>query len=354
MSFSAYHRLDEHRYRERFGLAFEDFQPGQHFVHRPGITMSQQDNCNEALATHNGAMLHFDAEYAAATSWQRPLMVSTLTVQRLLGMACKTLGRRRRILGFEEITLSAPLFGGDTLYAESSILEVSPGDDADIGLVTVQLEGIKGKAAPDSREICARVVFKAEIYRAGRAPDELAGAPAETATAARFAAYREQAGVLIEQVGLFFEDAAPGETFIHSPRHSFYREDIVAYSRHALDLSPQYHDLAWIDQHQRGRYQVPESLLLGAVTALTTRTLGRVSANLGWTETRFAAVYAQDTIEAESTIVEKRESKSRPHEGVFTVDTLAHNQAGERVCSFRRKLLVYKRDGLSPYAQAGY
>ena len=78
--FSAYHRIGENRYRQRIGLDFEDFSPGQRFRHRPGVTLSQQDNADEALDTLNGAMLHYDAHYAAATSWQRPLMVSTLTL----------------------------------------------------------------------------------------------------------------------------------------------------------------------------------------------------------------------------------------------------------------------------------
>ena len=92
--FSAYHRIGENRYRQRIGLDFEDFAAGQQFRHRPGVTLSQQDNADEALDTLNGAMLHYDAHYAAATAWQRPLMVSTLTLQRLIGMASKTYGRR--------------------------------------------------------------------------------------------------------------------------------------------------------------------------------------------------------------------------------------------------------------------
>src|SRR4051794_31157514 len=55
--FSAYHRIGENRYRQRIGLDFEDFAVGQRFRHRPGVTLSQQDNADEALDTLNGAML---------------------------------------------------------------------------------------------------------------------------------------------------------------------------------------------------------------------------------------------------------------------------------------------------------
>jgi itaconyl-CoA hydratase len=65
-------------------------------------------------------------------------------------------------------------------------------------------------------------------------------------------------------------------------------------------------------------------------------------------------VFEDDTLEAESTVVEARESKSRPNEGVLTVDTFARNQHGDEVCRYRRNLLVYRRDGDTPYAKAGY
>ena len=78
-------------------------------------------------------------------------------------------------------------------------------------------------------------------------------------------------------------------------------------------------------------------------------------ANLGWVDTVLPnPVYPGDTVEAESNIVEKRESRSRPNEGILTVDTRARNQRGELVVSYRRNLLVYRRDAQTPYAAAGY
>ena len=158
--FSAYHRIGENRYRQRFGLDFEDFSPGQRFRHRPGVTLSQQDNADEALDTLNGAMLHYDAHYAAATSWQRPLMVSTLTLQRLIGMTSKTYGRRRAILGFDDIAMNGPLFGGDTLYAESEILDVDAA-----GAIRTLIRGLKADGAEVARIICR---MKIEPTRCGR------------------------------------------------------------------------------------------------------------------------------------------------------------------------------------------
>ena len=67
----------EKRFRERFGLDFEQFAVGQKFQHRPGLTLSQQDSRDECLDTLNAQMLHFDEQFAGHTEWKKCLMVST-------------------------------------------------------------------------------------------------------------------------------------------------------------------------------------------------------------------------------------------------------------------------------------
>ena len=107
MSEYAYVRLGPHRYRERFGLSFEDLRPGMRFCHRPGVDVSQQDNREESVDLLNNAQLHYDSYYAAQTEWKNPLGVSTMTVQRLLGMASRSWYRRRNITGIEVIKSTA-------------------------------------------------------------------------------------------------------------------------------------------------------------------------------------------------------------------------------------------------------
>ena len=92
--FVAYDVVGPGRYRERVGLDWEALAAGQVFRHRPGLTVSQQDNVEEALLTSNQAMLHFDEIYAGATEWGRPLVVSTLTLRLMLAVPAKTFGRR--------------------------------------------------------------------------------------------------------------------------------------------------------------------------------------------------------------------------------------------------------------------
>jgi len=353
-----YYAAGPQRYREHFGLFFERFAPGQRYVHRPGITLTQQDNADETLDTYNGAMIHFDARYAGQSSWQRPLMVSTLTVQRLVGMTAKTFGSRRDILGFREISLSAPVFGGDTIYAESEILDCRPGAVAGVGVVTARITGRKDRhhdGTPVAEPLTfAQLVMDVEVFTSEGFRTVALQPLGEPAREARFDCYRDDAGARVEQWGLFFEDARAGERFIHAPRRTFFRADIVQNARRAFDFQPAFHELPWVDAREAGRMRVPETFLLGAVTALTTRTFGRVSANLGWTDLKLGPVFEHDTIEAESTLVDARSSKSRPNEGVLTVDTYARNQQGEEICRYRRNLLVYRRDGDTPYVKAGY
>jgi len=349
MSFYAYSRIGAQRFRERFGLDFEDFAVGQRFRHRPGVTLSQQDNVDEALDTLNGAMIHYDAHYASRTAWKRELMVSTVTLQRLIGMSSKTFGRKRELRRFDEIAMTAPVFGGDTLYAESEIVGAGGGDGA-AGELAVVCRGVN----QEGREV-ARLAYTVAVWRRGRHPEESAGA-GEPVEEVRFLALRTEAdGALTEQTGLFFEDCQAGETFVHWPRRTLLRDEGIEHAWRSLELAPQYHDLDWIERHGGGLFRFTEPWVVGAATAMTTRTFGRVVANLAWTDVEFGvAARPGDTIESESTILDKRESRSRPAEGILSVETRAFNQRREQVLSYRRRLLVYRRAAETPYAAAGY
>jgi itaconyl-CoA hydratase len=163
--FATLRPIDANRFRENVGLAFEDFEVGQVFHHRPGITITQQDNINEALSTHNQAMIHYDREYASHTEFKRPIVVSTLTLQRAIGMTWKTFGRRKRVAGFRSIVLSAPVFAEDTLYSRSKILAKADSDDADCGSVTIETYLTR-----QDKVEAVKVEWTALIYRFDRGP----------------------------------------------------------------------------------------------------------------------------------------------------------------------------------------
>ena len=131
------------RYREVFGRDYEDFEVGDVYEHRPGRTISEADNTWFTLLTMNTHPLHFDAEYNKLTEFGKPLVVSTLTLSILVGMSVSDVSQKAIAnLGWDDIKMSHPVFAGDTLYAESEVLEKRtsksrPGQ----GLVTVRTTG---------------------------------------------------------------------------------------------------------------------------------------------------------------------------------------------------------------------
>lgn len=352
--FYGYLQLAEGRYRERFGLAFEDFQTGQVFHHRPGVTFSQQDNKDEALDSLNNAHLHYDEAYAAATEWQKPLGVSTLTLQLVLGMTSRTFYRRRALTGLDEIAMTRPVLGGDTLYARTEVLAVEPGladgGDDDWGILRLRTEAVNQRG-----EVVARIGWPAEIWRAGRHPEEQRAAGLEIAVEDRFAAHHPGPdGALVEQTGLYFEDFRADECFEHWPPRIVDGAESRRHALRALESNPLYSDPVFADDLTGAAPPIFEPFLIGAVTALTTRTFGRVVANLGWTEIRLPRpVRPGEQIRAASTVTGARDSAKRPDQGILQVDTEAIGEDGSTVCAFKRVLLVYRR-GVGPYEAAGY
>ena len=136
-------RIGPNRYRESFGRHLEDFQVGDVYEHRPGRTISEADNTWFTLLTMNTHPLHFDAAYAAKTEFGRPLVNSCLTLAIVAGMSVSDLSQKAVAnLGWDKIRLTAPVFAGDTLYAESEVLDVRESKSRPTqGIVTVRTTG---------------------------------------------------------------------------------------------------------------------------------------------------------------------------------------------------------------------
>ena len=115
--------IEPGRYRESYGRYYEDFHVGDIYEHRPGRTITETDNTWFTLLTMNTHPLHFDAHYAKKTEFGRPLVNSALTLSIVAGMSVSDLSQKAIAnLGWENIKLTAPVFAGDTLYAESEVL----------------------------------------------------------------------------------------------------------------------------------------------------------------------------------------------------------------------------------------
>ena len=136
-------QIGPQRYRESFGRYLEDFTVGDVYEHRPGKTVTEYDNHLFTLLTLNTHPLHFDAEYGKLTEWGRNLVVSPYTLSLLIGMSVSDLSQKTIAnLGMDEVKFTAPVFAGDTLYAESEVLEVRPSQSRPgQGIVTVRTTG---------------------------------------------------------------------------------------------------------------------------------------------------------------------------------------------------------------------
>ncbi len=132
-----------HRYRERFGRFYEEFVVGDVYEHRPGRTISEADNTWFTLLTMNTHPMHFDAEYAKASEFGKVIVCSPLTVALMVGMSVTDVSQQAIAnLGWTDIRLTHPLFAGDTLTAESTVLDKrESASRPGAGLVTVRTEG---------------------------------------------------------------------------------------------------------------------------------------------------------------------------------------------------------------------
>lgn len=138
-------KVAEKRYRESYGRYFEDFEVGAVYEHRPGRTITESDNIQFSLLTMNHHPLHCDAAFAAKSEFGRPLVNSGLTLAIVLGMSVADVSQKAIAnLGWKEIRLLAPVFPGDTVYAESEVLETRPSRTRPgQGIVTVRTTGRK-------------------------------------------------------------------------------------------------------------------------------------------------------------------------------------------------------------------
>ena len=108
------------------GLYFEQFTLGQRFIHEIRRTVTDMDNILFSSLTYNPAAIHIDHAYAATTEYGKPLMNSIFTLGLVIGLSVQdtTLGTTIANLGMTETTFPGPVFAGDTLRAETQVLEL--------------------------------------------------------------------------------------------------------------------------------------------------------------------------------------------------------------------------------------
>ncbi|GAA4830068.1 MaoC family dehydratase [Garicola koreensis] len=110
---------------EQRGLYLDEMQLGATYYHAPGRTITEADNTLFTTMTMNTQSLHLDAHWSSAQPFGQPLVNSMMTLSTLVGLSVGQLTQGTIVanLGFEAVDFPAPVFIGDTLYAETLIEE---------------------------------------------------------------------------------------------------------------------------------------------------------------------------------------------------------------------------------------
>jgi acyl dehydratase len=125
------------------GRTYEELEVGAVYRSRFGRTVLEADNVWFTLLTLNTNPIHFDAHYAAQTEWGKPLVDSTFTLALVTGLSVVDVSEQAVNLGWREVRLPAPVFAGDTIRAETEILEKRESKSRPgFGVVTVRTRGL--------------------------------------------------------------------------------------------------------------------------------------------------------------------------------------------------------------------
>lgn len=145
--------------------------------------------------------------------------------------------------------------------------------------------------------------------------------------------------------GLFFEQLEIGRTFRHDIRRTVSEMDNILFTSLTHNPAAIHLDAEYAKGTEFGKPLMNSAFMLGLVVGISVgdTTLGTTVGNLGWDEVRFPKpVFAGDTIHVESRVLEKRESKSRPENGIVIFEHRGINQRDELICSCKRSALMYR------------
>ncbi len=149
------------------GRCYEDFEVGMVIRHALGRTVTSVDNSWFTLLTMNTNPIHFDAHYAAQTEFGKPLVNSTFTLALVTGLSVADVSQYAVNLGWDEVRMPAPVFEGDTIYAQTEVLSRRESKSRPtMGLVEIKTTGFKqdGTVVMEFR----RTIL---VYKRGHAPE---------------------------------------------------------------------------------------------------------------------------------------------------------------------------------------
>lgn len=144
--------------------------------------------------------------------------------------------------------------------------------------------------------------------------------------------------------GRCFEDFSVGQLLRHPIGRTVSQTDNTWFTLLTANMNPIHFDTFYSAQTEFKRPLVNSCFTLALVVGLSVNDISRNAVNLGWDEVRLPApLFEGDTVYARTEILSKRESKSRPHQGLVEVRTTGFKQDGTVILTYRRTILVYKR-----------
>ncbi len=148
-----------------------------------------------------------------------------------------------------------------------------------------------------------------------------------------------------ESFGRYYEDFEVGDVYEHRPGRTITQTDNTWFTLLTMNQHPLHFDLNYAARSEFKKPLVNSTLTLAIVMGMSVSDVSQKAiGNLGWKDIRLTApVFADDTLYAESEVLAKRESKSRPTQGIVTVSTIGKNQDGTVVITCERSVLVPKR-----------
>lgn len=150
--------------------------------------------------------------------------------------------------------------------------------------------------------------------------------------------------MITSKFGNYYEDFEVGQTIDHALSKTIFESDNNLFSLLTMNHHPVHLNTDFVKDHQHQQILVVGTLVFSLVVGITVGDIsGKAIANLEYEEIRHLnPVFINDTIYARTTILDKRESRSKQDRGIVYVETTAYNQNGVSVLSFRRKVLIPK------------
>lgn len=147
-------------------------------------------------------------------------------------------------------------------------------------------------------------------------------------------------------LGLYYEDFVEGEEIVHALSKTIFESDNNFFSLLTMNHHPVHTNLDYAQKNQHGKILVVGTLVFSIVVGMTVPDIsGKAIANLGYEEVKhLAPVFINDTLYAKTKILSKRESKNKTDRGIVYVETIGYNQNGQDVISFKRNVLVKKKN----------